>query len=148
MPTEKVDRLKDIAQAITSLDTPIGDDGAALQDFLEDDSPVGPEELAVEAVGREALEQGLNALPERERQVLILRFGLDSGTPRTLEEVGAVMGFSRERARQVERDALAALRSPEIRARLQDLHGLPETASRPARWWPVAPRTDAGRNRC
>src|SRR5215213_2501664 len=103
------------------LDTPIGDDGAALQDFLEDDSAVGPDELAVEAVGREALEQVLNALPERERQVLILRFGLDSGTPRTLEEVGAVMGFSRERARQVERDALAALRSPEIRARLEDL---------------------------
>src|ERR687897_83547 len=121
MPTEKVHRLKDTAQAITSLDTPIGDDGAALQDFLEDDSAVGPDELAVEAVGREALEQVLNALPERERQVLILRFGLDSGTPRTLEEVGAVMGFSRERARQVERDALASLRSPEIRARLEDL---------------------------
>ena len=121
MPTEKVNRLKDTAQAITSLDTPIGDDGAALQDFLEDDSAVGPDELAVEAVGREALEQVLAALPERERQVLILRFGLDSGTPRTLEEVGAQMGFSRERARQVERDALAALRSPEIRARLEDL---------------------------
>jgi RNA polymerase primary sigma factor len=54
--------------------------------------------------------------------VLILRFGLDSGTPRTLEEVGAVMGFSRERARQVERDALAALRRPGVRARL-DLNG-------------------------
>ena len=81
MPAEKVNRLKDTAQAITSLDTPIGDDGAALQDFLEDDSAVGPDELAVEAVGREALEQVLNALPERERQVLILRFGLDSGTP-------------------------------------------------------------------
>jgi RNA polymerase sigma factor (sigma-70 family) len=121
MPVDKVGRLKDTAQAITSLDTPIGDDGAALQDFLEDDSAVGPDELAVEAVGREALEQVLKALPDRERQVLILRFGLDSGTPRTLEEVGAVMGFSRERARQVERDALAALRSPEIRARLEDL---------------------------
>jgi RNA polymerase sigma factor (sigma-70 family) len=121
MPVDKVLRLKDTAQAITSLDTPIGDDGAALQDFLEDDSAAGPDELAVEAVGREALEQVLNALPERERQVLILRFGLDSGTPRTLEEVGAVMGFSRERARQVERDALASLRSPEIRARLEDL---------------------------
>jgi RNA polymerase primary sigma factor len=92
MPVDKVIRLKDTAQAITSLDTPIGDDGAALQDFLEDDSAVGPDELAVEAVGREAL-----------------------------EEVGAVMGFSRERARQVERDALASLRSPEIRARLEDL---------------------------
>jgi RNA polymerase primary sigma factor len=121
MPAERVARLQDTAQAITSLDTPIGDDGAALQDFLEDEAAVGPDELAVEAVGREALEQVLQALPERERQVLVLRFGLDSGTPRTLEEVGAVMGFSRERARQVERDALAALRSPEIRARLEDL---------------------------
>jgi RNA polymerase primary sigma factor len=121
MPVDKVGRLKDTAQAITSLDTPIGDDGAALQDFLEDEAAVGPDELAVEAVGREALKQVLAALPERQRQVLILRFGLDSGTPRTLEEVGAVMGFSRERARQVERDALASLRSPEIRARLEDL---------------------------
>ena len=123
MPVDKVGRLKDTAQAITSLDTPIGDDGAALQDFLEDEQAVGPDELAVEAVGREALEQVLAALPERERQVLVLRFGLDSGTPRTLEEVGAVMGFSRERARQVERDALAALRSPEARARIVDLDG-------------------------
>ncbi len=81
MPVDKVGRLKDTAQAITSLDTPIGDDGAALQDFLEDDSAVGPDELAVEAVGREALEQVLKALPERERQVLILRFGLPRSAP-------------------------------------------------------------------
>jgi RNA polymerase primary sigma factor len=121
MPVDKVHRLKETAQAITSLDTPIGDDGTALQDFIEDETALGPDALAVEAVGREALEQVLNALPERERQVLTLRFGLDAGTPRTLEEVGAVMGFSRERARQIERVALAALRSPEIRARLEDL---------------------------
>jgi RNA polymerase primary sigma factor len=121
MPVDKVGRLKDTAQAITSLDTPIGDDGAALQDYLEDDSAVAPDELAAEAVGRQALEQALAALPERQRQVLILRFGLDSGTPRTLEEVGAVMGISRERARQLERATLAALRQPEIRARLEDL---------------------------
>ena len=120
IPTERVAWAKHPVQVVTSLDGPVGEDGAALGDFLEDGT-VSPEELAVEAVGREALEQVLNALPERERQVLILRFGLDSGTPRTLEEVGAVMGFSRERARQVERDALAALRSPEIRARLEDL---------------------------
>jgi len=121
LPTDKVLRLKDTTQAVTSLDAPVGEDGAALGDFLEDGSAVGPDELAVDAVGLATLQQVLNALPERERQVLVLRFGLDSGTPRTLEEVGAVMGFSRERARQVERDALAALRSPEIRARLEDL---------------------------
>jgi RNA polymerase primary sigma factor len=121
MPVEKVIRLKDAAQAITSLDTPIGDDGTALQDFLEDEQAVGPDELAAEALGREALEQALAVLPERQRQVLILRFGLDAGTPRTLEEVGALLGCSRERARQLERAALAALRRPELRARLEDL---------------------------
>jgi RNA polymerase primary sigma factor len=121
MPVEKVQRLKDAAQAITSLDAPIGDDGAALQDLVEDEAAVGPDELAVEAVGREALEQVLAALPERQRQVLILRFGLDAGTPRTLEEVGAVMGIPREWARHLERATLAVLRRPEIRARLEDL---------------------------
>jgi RNA polymerase primary sigma factor len=88
---------------------------------VEDEAAVGPDELVAKAAGREALEQVLAALPERQRQVLILRFGLDAGTPRTLEEVGAVMGISRERARQLERATLAALRSPEIRARLEDL---------------------------
>ena len=121
LPVEAVARLQGAAQAVTSLDTLVGDEGAALQDLLEDDSAVGPDELAMEAVGRESLEQALATLPERARQVLVLRFGLDSGTPRTLEEVGAVLGVSRERARQVERGALAALRRPEIRARLEDL---------------------------
>jgi RNA polymerase primary sigma factor len=121
MPTDKVARLKDTAQAITSLDTPVGDDGAALQDLLEDEQAARPDEQALEAVGREALEQVLAALPERSRRVLVLRFGLDSGTPRTLEEVAAVLGVSRERARQLEVRALATLRRPEIRARLEDL---------------------------
>ena len=123
MPVDRIVRLKDTTQAVTSLDAPIGEDGAHLQDLLEDDSAVGPDELAMAAIGREALVEVLNALPHRERQVLVLRFGLDAGTPRTLEEVGTVMGFSRERARQVERDALASLRRPEVRARLHDLGG-------------------------
>jgi RNA polymerase sigma factor (sigma-70 family) len=122
LPTEKVNRLEDIAQVVTSLDAPVGEEGAVLGDFL-DDRAAGPDELAVEAVGRETVERVLAALPERERRVLILRFGLDSGTPRTLNQVGTVMGFSRERARQVERDALAALRRPELRARLAGLDG-------------------------
>jgi RNA polymerase primary sigma factor len=123
VPVGKIARLKDTAQTVTSLDAPVGEDGAVLQDLLENDSAAGPDELALAAVGREALAQVLNALPEREREVLVLRFGLDSGTPRTLTEVGSAMGFSRERARQVERDALAALRRPEVRARLHDLGG-------------------------
>jgi RNA polymerase sigma factor (sigma-70 family) len=121
MPVERVARLQDTAQVITSLDTPIGDDGAALQDFLEDQHTAGPGELAAEAVGREALVQVLATLPERKRQVLILRFGLGSGTPRTLEEVAALIGISRERAWHIERDALAVLRRREIRARLEVL---------------------------
>jgi RNA polymerase primary sigma factor len=120
LPVPQLLRLRDAGQTITSLDTPIGDDGAALQDVLEDDSAAGPDELAIEAVGREVLEQVLATLPENQRRVLVLRFGLDSGTPRTLEEVGAVMGLSRERARQVERAALTTLRRDEIRARLED----------------------------
>jgi RNA polymerase sigma factor (sigma-70 family) len=121
MPERRVAWLLAVAQATVSLDTPVGDDGPRLQDFVEDQEAPGPDVLAIEAVGREALAAALTALPERERQVLILRFGLDSGTPRTLEEVGTVMGFSRERARQVENAALAVLRSPEFRARLEDL---------------------------
>jgi RNA polymerase primary sigma factor len=122
LPVEVVGLLQAAGQAVTSLDTPIGDDdGAVLQDLLADEQAVGPDELAVEAVGREALEQVLRALPERQRQVLTLRFGLDTGTPRTLEEVAAVIGVSRERARQIERGALTALRRPELRARLGDL---------------------------
>jgi RNA polymerase primary sigma factor len=121
LPVAKVGRLKDAAQVSTSLDAPVGDDGAALGDFLEDDGAVRPDMLAVEAVGRAALAQALAALPERQRQVLVLRFGLDAGTPRTLQEVGEILGFSRERARQLETAALAALRRPEIRTRLEDL---------------------------
>ena len=97
LPVEGVERLRGTSRVVTSLDIPVGDDddGVALQDLLEDDSAVGPDELALEAVGREALERALAALPERARQVLVLRFGLDAGSPRTLEEVGEAMGVSR-----------------------------------------------------
>jgi RNA polymerase sigma factor (sigma-70 family) len=117
----RVTWLQAVAHTTISLDTPVSEDGPALQDFVEDDAAAGPDSLAIETVGREALEAALAGLPERERQVLVLRFGLDTGTPRTLAEVGEAMGFSRERARQVENAALASLRSPEIRARLEDL---------------------------
>jgi RNA polymerase sigma factor (sigma-70 family) len=121
MSIEQVARLKDSAHAIASLDSPVGDDGAELKDLLEDERAVDPGELAAETLGREALGKVLGALPERERQVLVLRFGLDSGSPLTLEQVGAVMECSRERVRQLERGALEALRHPETRARLEDL---------------------------
>jgi RNA polymerase primary sigma factor len=122
LPVEVVVRLQAAGQTVTSLDTPIGDDdGAALQNLLEDEQAARPDELALEAVGRQALAAALDGLPERQRQVLTLRFGLDTGTPRTLEEVAAVIGVSRERARQIELGALAALRRPELRALLEGL---------------------------
>jgi RNA polymerase sigma factor (sigma-70 family) len=121
LPLGQVASLLQTAQAIASLDGPVGDDGVVLGDLLADQGAVDPGELAAEAVGQQALEQALGSLPERERKLLILRFGLDSGTPRTLQEVGAMMGFSRERARQLERKALAGRRSPETRAHLEDL---------------------------
>src|SRR5215213_10183102 len=103
LPVQRIGQLKDVAQTVTSLDAPVGDDGAAL------------------AAGRHALHRALADLPVRQRQVLVLRFGLDAGEPRTLEEVGALLGCSRERARQLERAGLWALRDPEVRARLEDL---------------------------
>jgi RNA polymerase primary sigma factor len=121
LPVGRVAALMETAQAVASLDGPVGDDGVVLGDLLADQSAVDPGELAAEAVGQQALAQALGSLPERERQVLILRFGLDSGIPRTLQEVGGIMGFSRERARQLERGALAALRNPQTRVRLEDL---------------------------
>jgi RNA polymerase sigma factor (sigma-70 family) len=123
LPPESVARLERAAHAITSLDSPIGDDGRAVGDFLEDRAAAGPDELAVEAIARDALDDALASLPDRERHVLILRFGLDSGTPRTLAEVGAMMGFSRERARQVEQTALASVRVRAVEAGLpRDVH--------------------------
>jgi RNA polymerase primary sigma factor len=121
LPVGRVARLMEIARSVASLDGPVGDDGAVLGDLLADEGAVDPGELAAEAVGQRALAGALRALPERERKLLIFRFGLDSGTARTLQEVGAMMGLSRERARQLERTALAALRDPETRARLEDL---------------------------
>jgi RNA polymerase primary sigma factor len=121
LSVQRVLRLKESAHSVASLNAPVGDDGAELKDLLQDERAIDPGELAAEAFGREALAHVLGTLPERERQALVLRYGLDSGTPRTLEQVGAVMGCSRERARQLERSALQALRHPETRARLEDL---------------------------
>jgi RNA polymerase primary sigma factor len=121
LPAHRIGQLKGVAQTVTSLDAPVGDDGAALGDFLEDEAAPGPDDLAAQAAGRHALHRALRDLPVRQRQVLVLRFGLDAGEPRTLEEVGALLGCSRERARQLERAGLSALRGPDVRARLEDL---------------------------
>src|SRR6266545_4176053 len=115
LPVHVDERVGRLRRSQTRLRAELG------RDPSDAERAVDPGELAAETLGREALGKVLGALPERERQVLVLRFGLDSGSPLTLEQVGAVMGCSRERVRQLERGALEALRHPETRARLEDL---------------------------
>jgi len=113
IPAEKIDRLAVIgSQQPVSLETPIGDvnGGSELGDFLEDEAMPGPEEQAAESLFNEELRSAVASLPPRERRVIELRFGLQDGRSRTLEEVGAEFGVTRERVRQIERKALNELR--------------------------------------
>lgn len=93
-----------------SLETPFGEEDATLQDFVQDTAAEAPDELAVRAVAREDVRKAVQELPARLAQVLTLRFGLADGRPRTLDEVGRVLGVTRERVRQIERQALQKLR--------------------------------------
>ncbi len=105
-----------------SLDRPIGSDGdAELGDFVEDDDALDPFLSAAEGARREHLEQALQMLEARERQVVELRYGLDGSNPRTLSDVGAMFGLTRERIRQIEGRALAKLRHPSCKYDLESL---------------------------
>ncbi len=96
-----------------SLDRPVGDDGdAQLSDFVEDDQAVDPFVVVAEGARRDQLMRALEQLDERERHVIILRYGLSGDLPRTLSDVGLELGITRERVRQVESRALAKLRHP------------------------------------
>jgi RNA polymerase primary sigma factor len=112
----KIDRVKDIikiAQVPLSLEMPIGDgDGYLLGDFVEDETSEVPEHNIVRDSLREDLEKVLGELTEREGTVLKLRFGVEDGKPRTLEEVGRIYNVTRERIRQIEAKALKKLRHP------------------------------------
>ncbi|MBQ9562324.1 MAG: sigma-70 family RNA polymerase sigma factor, partial [Lachnospiraceae bacterium] len=96
-----------------SLDTPIGEeDDSHLGDFIKDETIVGPEEAATYSLLQTQIRELLDTLTEREKRVLILRFGLDDGRMRTLEEVGREFKVTRERIRQIESKALRKLRHP------------------------------------
>ena len=113
----KVRRIKRIAQEPMSLETPVGtEENSYLGDFIEDDSLPGPVDQASRQLLKEQMEEILDGLSERERKVLEMRFGLEDGTARTLEEVGQEFGVTRERIRQIEAKALRKLRHP-IRSR-------------------------------
>lgn len=121
MPTEKVREILKIAQEPVSLETPIGEeDDSHLGDFIEDDDATSPADHAAYELLKEQLESVLDTLTDREENVLRLRFGLDDGRTRTLEEVGKVFGVTRERIRQIEAKALRKLRHPSRSKQLKD----------------------------
>ena len=121
LPTSKIREILKIAQEPVSLETPIGEeDDSHLGDFIEDFDATSPEEHASYELLKEQLEQVLETLTEREENVLRLRFGLDDGRVRTLEEVGKVFGVTRERIRQIEAKALRKLKHPSRSRQLKD----------------------------
>ncbi|MFC3211736.1 MULTISPECIES: RNA polymerase sigma factor RpoD [Planomicrobium] len=118
---EKVREILKIAQEPVSLETPIGEeDDSHLGDFIEDSDAQSPSDHAAYELLKEQLEDVLDTLTDREENVLRLRFGLDDGRTRTLEEVGKVFGVTRERIRQIEAKALRKLRHPSRSKRLKD----------------------------
>jgi RNA polymerase primary sigma factor len=120
----KVRRILRIAQEPMSLDTPIGsEENSYLGDFIEDETVVGPVDAASKQLLKEQLHEILDSLSERERKVLEMRFGLDDGQGRTLEEVGMAFGVTRERIRQIEAKALRKLRHPIRSRKLRDYLG-------------------------
>lgn len=121
IPSDKVEEIQRIAQEPVSLETPIGEEeDSQLGDFLEDKDLPSPEEAAASQILREQLDEMLDDLTERERQVLRLRFGLEDGHANTLEEVGRRFGVTRERIRQIEAKALRKLRHPSRSKKLKD----------------------------
>ena len=121
MSEEKVMEIMQIAREPASLETPIGEeDDSNLGDFVADNNTVTPEGNVEAVMLREHIDVLLNDLKEREKQVIILRFGLEDGHPRTLEEVGKEFNVTRERIRQIEAKALRKLRNPVRSKRIRD----------------------------
>ncbi len=121
IPVERVREIMKIAQEPVSLETPIGEEeDSHLGDFIEDEDALAPAEAASFILLREQLEEVLETLTPRERDVLRLRFGLNDGKARTLEEVGQKFKVTRERIRQIEAKALRKLRHPSRSKKLKD----------------------------
>ena len=121
MPVEKVMEIQKIAQDPVSLETPIGEeDDSHLGDFIKDEDSPAPQDSAAYTMLKEQLEEVMNTLTPREAKVLKLRFGLEDGKARTLEEVGREFEVTRERIRQIEAKALRKLRHPSRSKKLRD----------------------------
>ena len=121
MPVERVREILKISQEPVSLETPIGEEeDSHLGDFIQDDNVPVPAEAAAQTLLKEQLDEVLDSLTEREQKVLRLRFGMDDGRARTLEEVGKEFDVTRERIRQIEAKALRKLRHPSRSRKLRD----------------------------
>ena len=121
MPAEKVQEILKISQEPVSMETPVGEeDDSHLGDFIKDDNMPVPEDAAAYTILREQIEEVLSTLTEREQQVLRLRFGLDDGHQRTLEEVGKIFHVTRERIRQIEAKAIRRIKQPSRARKLKD----------------------------
>ena len=121
MPVEKVREILKISQEPVSLETPIGEEeDSHLGDFIPDDDALAPADAASHTLLREQLSDVLSTLTPREEKVLRLRFGLEDGRSRTLEEVGKEFNVTRERIRQIEAKALRKLRHPSRSRKLKD----------------------------
>ncbi len=124
IPVEKVAEIQKIAQDPVSLETPIGEeDDSHLGDFIQDEDSPAPHDAASYAMLKEQLEEVMGTLTPREAKVLKLRFGLEDGKSRTLEEVGSEFNVTRERIRQIEAKALRKLRHPSRSKKLRDYMG-------------------------
>mgnify|MGYP004458040357 CR=1 FL=1 len=124
IPVEKVVEIQKIAQDPVSLETPIGEEeDSHLGDFIQDEDSPAPHDAASYTLLKEQLEEVMNTLTPREAKVLRLRFGLDDGKSRTLEEVGKEFNVTRERIRQIEAKALRKLRHPSRSKKLRDYMG-------------------------
>jgi len=123
LPMNRVEEIMNMARSPLSLETPIGEDGDThLADFIEDESAVSPVDAASQQLLRDQIDQILSALTDREQKVMRLRFGLDDGRCRTLEEVGKEFGVTRERVRQIEAKTLRKLRHPKRSRKLKDYY--------------------------
>ncbi len=122
LPQDQVSELLRYGSDPVSLETPIGSDGdTELADVVADLSASTPFDIVAEAMLAQEVKKLLAPLEEREREILRLRYGLDQGDPRTLEEVGSALNLTRERIRQIERSALAKLRHPSVETGAHDL---------------------------
>jgi RNA polymerase primary sigma factor len=117
IPTERVQQLQEMIRQPISLQTPVGDEDEELGSVIQDEFSLSPEETVFKGLDDEDIRRQLDELPQRENQVLRLRYGVEGEGPMTLTEVGKRMGITRERVRQLENQALKRLRNPNVRRR-------------------------------